>query len=233
MKFVDKIKKMFLEDEDDNEVKEAPREIKREEPREERPKVSEATLGEKDLYKSEPTFKFPVIFEEEVKPVVKEERRPYPGLDRLKPKKKEEVEEKKFVASPVISPIYGILDKNYKKEEITDRSEQPDQDPKRKYRKVDIDIIRQKAFGTLEEELEHTILNDSSYIYGLADEDEPVKKTNVTIEEAFENYSDYGVEYNRTTTVTKEEPFQKTEVLNDDLFDMINSAYRDEEEDDK
>ena len=49
---------------------------------------------------------------------------------------------KPFVPSPVISPVYGILDKNYSKEDIVDRRTE------RKPKDMDnLDRVRTKAFG--------------------------------------------------------------------------------------
>ncbi len=71
--------------------------------------------------------------------------------------------EHKFEASPIISPVYGILDKNYKKEDISTRKEQPT-DYIRKPRVVTVDDIRNKAFGTLEDDLEDTLFGDKSIL---------------------------------------------------------------------
>lgn len=50
---------------------------------------------------------------------------------------------KPFVPSPVISPVYGILDKNYSKEDIVDKRTD------RRAKAVDnLDRVRTKAFGT-------------------------------------------------------------------------------------
>lgn len=64
--------------------------------------------------------------------------------------KVEPVTEHKFKPSPVISPVYGILDKNYKKEDILPRASSEGTLPK----VMDVDKVREKAFGVLEEELE-------------------------------------------------------------------------------
>lgn len=62
---------------------------------------------------------------------------------------------KRFTPSPVISPVYGILDKNYKKEDILPRASSDGTLPK----VIDVDSVRKKAFGTLEEDIE-SINND-------------------------------------------------------------------------
>lgn len=77
---------------------------------------------------------------------------------------------KPFTPSPVISPVYGILDKNYKKDDIVDKQggmkrekivkpvvrkevvkEEPKQETKKEVFDVDIDKVRRKAYGELEE----------------------------------------------------------------------------------
>lgn len=78
--------------------------------------------------------------------VPREEKRPEPTVV-----KKPEV--RTFRPTPVISPVYGILDKNYTKEEIIARQEvvrRSDDD-------MNYDSVRRKAYGTLEDELENTL----------------------------------------------------------------------------
>ena len=62
--------------------------------------------------------------------------------------KKKTEPQKGFRPSPVISPVYGVLDKNYKKEDIL---------PVQTKEKVNVDMIRNKAFGTLEEDIAKTL----------------------------------------------------------------------------
>ena len=66
-----------------------------------------------------------------------------------KPIKIEKEQKPKFKASPVISPVYGILDKNYTKEEVKEKKEDK-RDIKRSFKKVDFETVRKKAFGNLE-----------------------------------------------------------------------------------
>lgn len=69
-------------------------------------------------------------------------------------------EEKKiFKPSPIISPVYGVLDKNYSKDDIVSKNDTK----KIKYSSVNevtIDDVRNKAYGTLEDDLESTLFND-------------------------------------------------------------------------
>ncbi|MBR3523576.1 MAG: hypothetical protein IKN87_02705 [Bacilli bacterium] len=71
--------------------------------------------------------------------------------------KKEEPKEKIFKPTPIISPVYGILDKNYHKEDIVERKDTTPIKPKTS---VTIDTIRNKAYGTLEEQLKDQALYD-------------------------------------------------------------------------
>ena len=150
--------------------------------------------NERDLFKAENTFKFPEFDEEEFKSSYKppmekaEEKResitPKESFDRVKPityefdKKakqarkeppKIEVSEeaggkKSFKPSPVISPVYGVLDKNYKKEDIITVKEEK---PKKKF---DVDAIRKKAFGTLEDDIERTFEEPKDAFYNKGNE---------------------------------------------------------------
>ncbi len=68
---------------------------------------------------------------------------------------------KVFKPTPIISPIYGILDKNYHKEDIVSRTE-----TKKEPEVISsIDAVRNKAYGTLEDELENTLFSKNSILF--------------------------------------------------------------------
>lgn len=108
-----------------------------------------------------------------------------------------------FHPSPIISPIYGILDKNYKKEEIV---------PKKEVRltsayakeNLDLDEVREKAFGIHSEEsikgadLDQYDIEESNFmdndLLDLSEDKPEVKK--VTVGDAEEYFEDLGLEYN-------------------------------------
>jgi len=108
-----------------------------------------------------------------------------------------------FKPSPIISPIYGILDKNYKKEDVVQKrdvrvSNSFERD------KVSIDDIRKKAYGSLTEDLEDEFRDDipsnevvednENLLVDLNDEKPTVKE--VTMGDAVEYFEDLGLEYN-------------------------------------
>lgn len=247
MGLIAKFKELFTEEDPLDKTRDYTKQLVIEKEVQEKEVKQEQTTEEKDLYKSPSTFQFPVVFGDEDLKQTKEMKKTYSfDREKFKPKEKDQ-EEYKFKPSPIISPVYGILDKDYNKEQITNKSDAPDYESKRKYKEVNIDVVRQKAFGTLEEDLELTILEDHGFIYGSTEEEvkEPVVEDSdqeeiyeqmgltgkveedVTLETAYENYSDYGVAYDGS--VKAEEPSQKTEILTEDLFELVNSMHKDQE----
>ena len=93
-------------------------------------------------------------------------------------KNDEKKEEKKFKLSPIISPVYGILDKNYSKDDISVKKIEKQVISTSSItttQEIDVDSVRKKAFGTLEEELENQILNSNSILFK-EELEEPVEK---------------------------------------------------------
>lgn len=173
MGLFDKVKNLFTE-----EVEEPI--IKKEEPKKQESK-KEIKKQERKIEIAPARRESTILLEEEMEEVVKEEKPVLPIYfsdedfeDLEKPKQKEEKkieikeaykgridevkkEEKKyFKPSPIISPVYGILDKNYKKDDITTK----ENTITHRSEKVTVDDIRNKAYGTLEDELENNLLND-------------------------------------------------------------------------
>ena len=189
---------------------------------------------------------------EEVKEPVKVEHRLYVG-------KEEQQSKATFTPSPIISPIYGILNKNYKKEEIVTKTEKKSVMVDNK--KDSLDLIREKAYGDLardisasiEEEVidnktENTKKEKEDLLYDLSEDSSPTVKV-VTVGDAEEYFNDLGLEYNVDYKVEKEEDkkekdeepkqekrtrIEKNEEKEEDdknLFDLIDAMYDDEEND--
>lgn len=148
--------------------------------------------------------------------------------------------EKKFTPSPVISPVYGILDKNYKKEEIVDRVgglkrekkvkpkevkleeeivetvkvEEPKKETviekeeivKEEPIKVDLDSVRKKAYGSIDNLLEEAL--------------EEVKNGSEKNAETREMYAEPVEEVKEETPVIEEEkPLDIPDVLDEPILD--------------
>lgn len=183
------------------------REVKIEQPVE---RVSDSTAVNK-----EEKFVFPVYFDDkdfddlekpkkESQPVKKEATKAgtYQGP---KPQKVE----RRFEASPIISPVYGILDKNYKKEDISTRKEQPN-DYTRKSKPMTVDDIRNKAFGTLEDDLEDTLFGNKSILFRDVEEASE-KESNHTGIDIFEEL--------HFDEETKESPIENSKAFQEDTLE--------------
>ena len=152
----------------------------------------------------------------------------------------EEKENKGFKPSPIISPIYGILDKNYRKEEVVTKRETR---VTNNYKRVDLDTVRNKAFGNDDEIIEKKEIREekkeeknNSKIYDVNNNKPQVNR--VTLADADEYYNDLGLAYNEdysdasrnNTRVSKYNPKDKKKNnVDDNLFDLIDSMYSKEE----
>lgn len=127
-----------------------------------------------------------------------------------KPIKIEKEQKPKFKASPVISPVYGILDKNYTKEEVKEKKEDK-RDIKRSSKKVDFETVRKKAFGNLVDDIKDNLMCENCELYkevkkisSLNEDDllydltlDTPSKEELTIEKCYDNYEDFGVSYEK------------------------------------
>lgn len=239
MKFLDKIKDLFTDEEEEFETKEIEIQEEKEEPaklptfmrnkieEEEKARVlNEKAKEEKNIVSDREVvratnnnFAFPIDMEEDYEVVytpranknVLEEREEQKSKIANLYSKKEEPKPKKFQPTPVISPVYGVLDKNYTKDEVKIQDESNYEIP-RNSRKVDFETVRNKAYGTLTDDIRNNLCENCELyqevkitkrnrkklpeenINLLEDIIEEPKK-DVTIEEAAENYYDFGVDY--------------------------------------
>ncbi len=139
--------------------------------------------------------------------VLKMEKEVTKKVSELYPKKEEVKEKPKFKATPVISPVYGILDKNYRKEEVKEKPEETSI-MKRPSKKVDFETVRKKAFGNLADEIKDNLMCENCELYKevkkisslkeddlLYDMTVDEESTEVTIEKAYDDYEEFGVAY--------------------------------------
>lgn len=162
-------------------------------------------------------FNFPIDFETEIPSrnsrnnnaninVLKVEKENTRKVVELYPKKEEPKVKPKFKATPVISPVYGILDKNYTKEEVKERTEESSL-MKRPSKKVDFETVRKKAFGNLADEIKDNLICENCELYKEVKKISALKEddllydmtvdddSEVTIEKAYDNYEEFGVAY--------------------------------------
>ena len=221
------------------------------------------TVSEREIFKSEKTFNFPAFDEDEFDHFVtkkrttnvmeherkkQEKKQEYKSDYRKDYKKPEENKEvKKFRPSPIISPVYGILDKNYTPDEITTRSEVTPA------RSLDVDSVRRKAFGSKEEQPAQDIKINEEEIFVDQVLEEKLEKAR-TIDELLKDSSDEVIDINdgideeidesfpdvhsldekeeKVETVDEENDSNlEDDTLENDLFDLIDSMYENREED--
>lgn len=252
MKFIDKLKDLFTDEEEEIVTKEIEiekdekeeenklptfmrnkieQEEKREEIRKQRETLpNEDIISDREIVKTRSSnFSFPMDLDDEVIPKSFTGRTSYDNqmdfnnygnsnkniLDKEKKvselyTKKEEVKPKKFKPTPVISPVYGVLDKNYTKDEVKVQDENT-YEIKRTSKKVDFETVRNKAYGSLTDDIRNNLCENCELYKEvkitknadrisldndnlLSDIMEDTSK-DVTLEEAEDNYFDFGVDY--------------------------------------
>lgn len=257
MGLLDKFKNLFT----DEELIEEEKEI--EEPKKQEPKLPQVMMdsiektelnkevikdkeivSDRTLVQTKTKFNFPVEFtDEDFKAtrsskniVTKVREQEIENTKKIYSKNQEEANPQKFRCTPIISPVYGILDKNYKKEEVIEKDERI-YDLHRPSQKLDFDSVRKKAFGDLTEDIKENLLCEDCELLkeskaklasyrkdGLLNDIMVDKKEEVKEEE---NYYDFGVSYTKSETITeikpvkvetiKEEKKQFDNILDDDF----------------
>lgn len=174
----------------------------------------------------------------------KEEKKEYSRYEKVEPVRDER---KKFKPSPIISPVYGILNQDYKAEDIVNRGEVASN--------INIDEVRKKAFEpkeevVIEEVKQEEVIDEPVVTFFEEKENISNNKEYKTIDSLLEDASteialDDTLEVPTTNNLDaieeelekldKEE--EKTEVKetketdpDTDLFELIDSMYDDREE---
>ena len=232
-------------------------------------------LNERDLFKSDNISPFFDFDEEEFsnmsrvqKPkttnVMEYERKKrvekrYDMGNFSKIERTEVVEKKKFKPSPIISPVYGILNEDYKPEDIKSKTDNVVNTG------LDFNSVRKKAFGeeTLGEP-EATYYEESVAVKVKENEEEKQQKVK-TIDELLEDTSDVTIDVDEKNSVEDKNDIKATDevadyeridkdleevtakcdvnktemkkvedddTLENDLFDLIDSMYDNREEGD-
>ena len=170
-----------------------------------------------------------------------EKRTDYGHYEKIE--RTEVIERKKFKPSPIISPVYGILDRDYDPSDIVHRNENT---------KPDLQTVRNKAFGDtkeipkVKEEEPKKVYYEEEDTVTITRPDEKEKKVK-TIDELLEETSNDIVDIDRDLVipevmedlprrekikaqVEEKKPEKKQEAdvedtLENDLFDLIDSMY--------
>lgn len=232
-------------------------------------KKEKQDISERELFKAERTFNFPfdvdddefTVKEEVKEPVVEtkveekqsvtktynteyKQTKPFSirNYEKYEKEKKEEVESKKFKPTPVISPIYGILDKNYKKEDllISDKKSVSEE------KKLDYETVRKRAYSKAydkEDDTKGIFFNldgdnkketededEVKIIYNDVEETDEKEDKNKTIGEKIEEY-EKSLEDNNDVEETDDDILSETK--EQDLFNLIDNMYNSDDDDDE
>lgn len=241
-----------------------------------KPKAEVEQLNERELFKSDNTSPF-FDFDEEEFSNMSRVQKPKPSTNVLEYERKkkmekrydmgsftkvertEVVEKKKFKPSPIISPVYGILNEDYRPEDIKNKSEVSTNNT------LDFNSVRKKAFGEEVKEEPKTTYYEETVTVKLKENDEEKKQKVKTIDELLENTSDVTIDVEEPKVEEKhdaiiEDPevndyekidedleeltpkkdvekseYEKVEdddTLENDLFDLIDSMYDNREDGD-
>lgn len=224
MGLFDKLKNVFIEEEEvESEPEEKPNKQEKLEEEKIEP-IKEDIVSDRDLIDTNQNFKFPIIFEEEDFKEEKKKSRSINVLERENTKYETEIkrdiksQKKTFKPSPVISPVYGVLDKNYTKDEISSKngllSDYSD--------KVDIDSVINKAYGNPTTREEKNKENNKDDIINLFSE---------------ENTEEIGYELDEIDTKATDDKIKSIDDLlkdsNEDFYSLVDSMYKDDEGDEE
>lgn len=224
MGLFDKLKNVFIEEEEvESEPEEKPKKQEKLEEEKIEP-IKEDIVSDRDLIDTNQNFKFPIIFEEEDFKEEKKKSRSINVLERENTKYETEIkrdiksQKKTFKPSPVISPVYGVLDKNYTKDEISSKngllSDYSD--------KVDIDSVINKAYGNPTTREEKNKENNKDDIINLFSE---------------ENTEEIGYELDEIDTKATDDKIKSIDDLlkdsNEDFYSLVDSMYKDDEGDEE
>ena len=232
-------------------------------------------LNERDLFKSDNISPFFDFDEEEFSNMSRVQKPKTTNVMEYERKKRVEkrydmgsfskiertevVEKKKFKPSPIISPVYGILNEDYKPEDIKNKTDNVVNTG------LDFNSVRKKAFGeeTLSEP-ETTYYEESVTVKVKENEEEKQQKVK-TIDELLEDTSDVTIDVDEKNSVEDKNDIKATDevadyeridkdleevtakcdvnktemrkvedddTLENDLFDLIDSMYDNREEGD-
>jgi len=213
MGFLDKMKNLFTDEIEDEPVKPIKSEVRQVEiPSPVKEEKKEDNIADSEIVKSEEKVSTPIFFDDDY----------FKELDQPKQEVKQNIikeqprvikeEKKQFKPTPIISPVYGVLDKNYSKEDITTKKTNVE----KTNTVITIDEVRRKAFGTLEDELENTLFGSNSILFN--DEIKESKE-----EDLFDELIDLDEEEN---IVAEELSKTVDEAIDEgELFDLIDSMY--------
>lgn len=225
MGLFDKVKNLFTEEVEEEPIRKETRHIDVPKPSVE---VKEPSIEKEEKEEIKPTRedKFVYFTDDDFKDLEKPKKEEIKKEEIRKPESKplaykgavintQPEEKKEFKPSPIISPVYGILNKNYEKDDVK---------PKRiistRPTATNVDDVRNKAFGTVEDDIKDDILGRAL----LKSTEEEVIEPDINIFEELDKYEE--MEHNEETPVSRstsdvDEIFGKLDIKKDEILDEL------------
>ena len=233
MGLIDKFKNLFTEEVEVEEKEEKKEPIQKEviqveipSPKKSRSEMysgeSEITPEPERTEMEKPTkneYKFPFFDDNDfdtidVKPEPKEERKKTGHRKEVYNPPKEE--KRVFRPSPIISPVYGILDKGYTREEINSKHE--GRSSYYSSKEANVDAIRNKAYGGLESDIETTLFGKNRVLFEDKEEkDDVIDKTDIKAEPKSKVKEE---DFSFNSSTINEKP-RHGSIKEDDLTDLL------------
>ena len=229
MGLIDKFKNLFTEEVEVEEKEEKKEPIQKEVIQVEIPSPKKSRS---EIYSSEPEitpepekkemekqtkseYKFPFFDDNDfdtidVKPEPKEERKKQAHRKEVYNPPKEE--KRVFRPSPIISPVYGILDKGYTREEINSKHE--GRSSYYSSKEANVDAIRNKAYGGLESDIETTLFGKNRVLFEDQEKDDVKEKKDIKEEPIVKE------DFNFDSSTIDEKP-RHGSTKEDDLTDLL------------
>ncbi len=192
MGFLDKVKNLFTDEIEEEPVKSEVIQVEIPAPAKETNEEVKEEVSDNVSISNEEKVSTPIFFDDDY---FKELDQPKSNIYKDQIKNKDE--KKHFKPTPIISPVYGVLDKNYSKEDITTKAKPVE----KQSTSITLDDVRRKAYGTLEDDLETTMVNSNSILFNNETKDDDLFDELIDIDEPKETKDD------------------------NELFDLIDSMY--------
>lgn len=213
MGLLDKMKNLFTDEVEEEPIKSEVIQVEIPAPAKEEKK--EVTPLEPKVEKKEPTQ--PIFFDDAYFKELEQPKKEVVKSSYLKEQTKVKEEKKHFKPTPIISPVYGVLDKNYNKEDIA-----PVKEKKISYTNtsVSIDEVRKKAYGTLEDDLENTLIGNNSILFNQELKNEDL------FDELVEEPAEIDIIDDDVNMIEEHmAPKKENPITESELFDLIDSMY--------
>lgn len=163
--------------------------------RNETEKINVDAVSERDLFKSDPTFNFPIIFDDDD---FKDEKVSNSRINHTvieQTKTVETIEQRVFKPSPNISPVYGIIDTETKTTTTIQNNDAKLLNLYDEKKKIDIDDVLGKIYEQKRVEINKDIYSDVSSV----DETPTIEKVEPKDESTFDFFNSVTTE---TTSIT-------------------------------